>query len=124
MRPQLQKKIFDEENPWLLIGLEDELDTFDTRREKHIGDLAQMNNDGALVIMLPEGSPDSSSLERMLKNEVCEVCGQPAAKHSKAWEHIKLILDRPKKVSTNRNDFGHFMEHCKNLPVHIHAIFH
>lgn len=93
--------------------MEDELDTFDTRREKHIGDLAQMNNDGALVIMLPEGSPDSSSLERMLKNEVCEVCGQPAAKHSKAWEHIKLILDRPKKVSTNRNDFGHLWNIAK-----------
>lgn len=104
----ITKKIFDEENPWLLMGLEEEIDTFDARREKHIGDLAQMNNDGALVIMLPEGSPDSSSLERMLKNEVCEVCGQPAVKHSPAWEHIKLILDRPKKVSTNRNDFGHF----------------
>lgn len=90
------------------MGLSDELDTFDARREKHIGDLAQMNNDGALVIMLPEGSPDTSSLERMLKNEVCEVCGQPAIKHSAAWEHIKLILDRPKTVSTNRNDFGHF----------------
>ena len=121
----ITKKIFDEENPWLLIGLEDELDTFDTRREKHIGDLAQMNNDGALVIMLPEGSPDSSSLERMLKNEVCEVCGQPAAKHSKAWEHIKLILDRPKKVSTNRNDFGHFYgtlqksasSYSRNIPL-------
>ena len=67
-----------------------------------------MNNDGALVIMLPEGSPDTSSLERMLKNEICEVCGQPAARHSEAWEHIKMILDRPKKVSTTRNDFGQF----------------
>lgn len=104
----ITSRIFDEENPWLLMGLSDELDTFDARREKHIGDLAQMNNDGALVIMLPEGSPDTSSLERMLKNEVCEVCGQPAIKHSAAWEHIKLILDRPKTVSTNRNDFGHF----------------
>lgn len=102
------KKIFDEENPWLLMGLSDELDAFDTKREKHIGDVAQMNNDGALVIMLPEGSPDTSSLERMLKNEVCEVCGQPAAKHSEAWEHIKMILDRPKKISTTRNDFGQF----------------
>lgn len=104
----ITKRIFDEENPWLLMGLDDEIDTFDAKREKHIGNLAQMNNDGALVIMLPEGSPDTSSLERMLKNEVCEVCGQPALKHSDAWEHIKLILDRPKKISTTRNDFGHF----------------
>lgn len=104
----ITKKIFDEETPWLLMGLADELDVFDAKREKHIGDVAQMNNDGALVIMLPEGSPDTSSLERMLKNEICEVCGQPAAKHSEAWEHIKMILDRPKKVSTTRNDFGQF----------------
>ena len=104
----ITKKIFDEENPGLLMGLSDELDAFDAKREKHIGDVAQMNNDGALVIMLPEGSPDTSSLERMLKNEVCEVCGQPAAMHSEAWEHIKMILDRPKKISTTRNDFGQF----------------
>ena len=104
----ITKKIFDEETPWLLMGLADELDVFDVKREKHIGDVAQMNNDGALVIMLPEGSPDTSSLERMLKNEICEVCGQPAARHSEAWEHIKMILDRPKKVSTTRNDFGQF----------------
>lgn len=100
--------IFDEENPFLLMGLTDELDAFDERREKHIGELAQMNNDNTLIIMLPEGSPDTSSLERMLKNEVCEVCGQPAAMHSEAWNHIKMILDRPKKISTTRNDFGHF----------------
>ncbi|MBP5421551.1 MAG: hypothetical protein J6Y78_03810 [Paludibacteraceae bacterium] len=104
----ITKKIFDEETPWLLMGLADELDAVDAKREKHIGDVAQMNNDGALVIMLPEGSPDTSSLERMLKNEICEVCGQPAARHSEAWEHIKMILDRPKKVSTTRNDFGQF----------------
>ena len=104
----ITSRIFDEENPWLLMGLTDELDTYDAKREKHIGELAQINNDGALVIMLPEGSPDTSSLERMLKNEVCEVCGQPALMHSEAWNHIKLILDRPKKISTTRNDFGHF----------------
>lgn len=104
----ITKRLFDEENPWLLMGMQDELEVFDTKREKHIGELARMNDDGALVIMLPEGSPDTSSLERMLKTEVCEVCGQRAYKGSDAWNHIKMILDRPKKISTTRNDFGHF----------------
>ena len=104
----ITKRLFDEENPWLLMGMQDELEVFDTKREKHIGELARMNDDGALVIMLPEGSPDTSSLERMLKTEVCEVCGQKAHKGSDAWNHIKMILDRPKKISTTRNDFGHF----------------
>ena len=105
----ITKMIFDDENPWLLMGLDDELDVFAKRRTKFVGEVAVQNNkDGALVIMLPEGSPDTSSLERMLKNEICEVCGQPAHKGSEAWDHIKLILDRPKKISTSRNDFGQF----------------
>ena len=104
----ITKRLFDEENPWLLMGMQDEIEVFDAKREKYIGELARMNDDGALVIMLPEGSPDTSSLERMLKTEVCEVCGQRAHKGSDAWNHIKMILDRPKKISTTRNDFGHF----------------
>ena len=102
-------RLFDEECPWLLMDLERELDTFDIKREKYIGELAKMNDDsGALVIMLPEGSPDTSSLERMLKTCKCEVCGQKAPKGSPAWNHIKMILDRPKKINTTRNDFGQF----------------
>ena len=104
----ITKRLFDEENPWLLMGMQDELEVFDAKREKHIGELARMNDDGALVIMLPEGSPDTSSLERMLETEVCEVCGQRAHKGSGAWNHIKMILDRPKKISTTRNDFKDF----------------
>lgn len=104
----ITKRLFDEENPWLLMGMQDELEVFDAKREKYIGELARMNDDGALVIMLPEGSPDTSSLERMLKTEVCEVCGQRAHKGSGAWNHIKIILDRPKKISTTRNDFKDF----------------
>ena len=104
----ITKKIFDDENPWLLMGLADELSYFSEKREKYVGDLAVQNNDGSLIIMLPEGSPDTSSLKRMLENEICEVCGQPAIKHTEAWNHIKLILERPKKVSTTRNDFGGF----------------
>lgn len=104
----ITKRLFDEENPWLLMGMQDELEVFDAKREKYIGEMARMNDDGALVIMLPEGSPDTSSLERMLKTEVCEVCGQRAHKGSGAWNHIKMILDRPKKISTTRNDFKDF----------------
>lgn len=104
----ITRRIFDDENPWLLMDLSQELDTYKDKREKYVGELAVQNNDGALVIMLPEGSPDTSSLKRMLANQKCEVCGQPALKHTDAWKHIQMILERPKKVSTTRNDFGQF----------------
>lgn len=104
----ITQKIFDDENPWLLMELGQEIEVYNKKREKYIGDLAVQNNDGALVIMLPEGSPDISSLKRMLKNEKCEVCGQSALKHSEAWEHINCILNRPKKKNTTKNDFKQF----------------
>lgn len=80
------------------------------RREKYLGELAIQNNDGALVIMLPEGSPDSSSLKRMLESEKCEVCGQPAIMHSEAWNHIKMILERPKKENARGNNLRAFYD--------------
>lgn len=119
----ITQRIFDEDNPWLLMGLLNELSYYNDKRIKYIGELAVQNSNGALVIMLPEGSPDSSSLKRMLENEICEVCGQEAKKHSAAWEHIKLIFDRPNKVSTARNDFGGFYDSLqKSVSSYINSI--
>lgn len=106
----ITKRIFDEDNPWLLMGLDKELKHYRARREKYLGELAIQNNDGALVIMLPEGSPDSSSLKRMLESEKCEVCGQPAIMHSEAWNHIKMILERPKKENARGNNLRAFYD--------------
>lgn len=105
LEASITSKIFDEENPWLLMNMEGELDIFKDKRERYIGDLAVQNNNGSVVIMLPEGSPDTSSLQRMLENERCEVCGQVAKRGSEAWEHIKTVLERPESTHTTRNDF-------------------
>lgn len=104
----ITQKLFNEQSPWILMGLEDEIEKFNSRRERHIGDLALLDSDQTLVIMLPEGSPDLASLQRMLEHEECEVCGQKALKGSDAWNHIKMILQRPEKKATTRNNLNHF----------------
>lgn len=102
--------IFNDRDPWILMGLEDEIAKYSELRDKHIANLAVQNNDNTLVIMLPEGSPDVASLNRMLTSEVCEVCGQPAHRGSEAWKHIKMILDRPKKKVTTRNHLSYLWD--------------
>ncbi len=129
----ITSRLFDEDRPWLLMGLEDELEEYRKRRVGHIRDLANParpgepvpgGGDGSMVILLPAGSPDSSSLERMLERGVCEVCGQPAPRNSEAWEHIKLILNRPgSKPRENRNDFGVFYDSLeKSVSPYLGAI--
>jgi DNA sulfur modification protein DndD len=61
------------------------------------------------LVKLPEGSPDIPSLQRMLRTELCEVCGRPAQKDSMHWNHIKMVMERPvNKKNTNKNNFSAF----------------
>ena len=65
-------RLFDENCPWVLYGLKDEIDQFDTNRIEYLNakrDAEIRNNPD---ILLPEGSPDAPSLKRMLETMVCE----------------------------------------------------
>lgn len=102
------------ERPWLLFGLDDALTTFVERRDDLVKERTLKNLQNEMMrdpstILLPEGSPDVPSLRRMLKNEICEVCGRPAAKGSQEWLNIKKLIDRPKEVTLRtKNEFNKF----------------
>ncbi|MDH6312995.1 DNA sulfur modification protein DndD [Parabacteroides sp. PFB2-10] len=100
--------LFSDTSPWILLGLQNQISLFDNRRQELTGEIAtQKAIDNP--IKLPEGSPDIPSLQRMLRTEKCEVCGHPAPKDSKFWEHIKMVMDRPaNKEKLTKNDFGSF----------------
>lgn len=102
------------ERPWLLLGQDDALVQFVQKRDDLVKERAfkhiqkEMKKDPS-TILLPEGSPDVPSLQRMLKNEICEVCGRPALKGSQEWLNIKKLIDRPKEVVLEtKNDFTKF----------------
>jgi DNA sulfur modification protein DndD len=45
----------------------------------------------------------------MLETEICEVCGRPALKDSEFWQHIKMVMERPRNAeNSNANDFSAF----------------
>jgi len=101
--------MFSENSPWLLMNLGNQISLFDQRRQNLTSEIATQKAMDNPFIKLPEGSPDIPSLQRMLRTEVCEVCGRPALKDSEYWNHIKMVMERPvNNENKNKNDFSTF----------------
>ena len=89
------RRLFDENSPWVLLGLKEEIDNFDKNRLAYQNARRDSEIRNNPEILLPAGSPDALSLERMLKTMVCEVCGRSLKDDPEAYNHVKKILERP-----------------------------
>ncbi|MBF0651340.1 hypothetical protein IR083_21215 [Dysgonomonas sp. GY75] len=92
--------MFDSEHAWLLMGLDGEMVGFSNLRDDYIVKKATKNglkewSYPGFITSLPDGSPDFISLEKMLQQEKCFVCGRVAKNNTDEWKHIKKIKDRP-----------------------------
>ena len=96
---------FDENCPWLLMGLNGETGDFDDLRIALSQVLAQKKIIENPDILLPEGSPDAPSLKRMLERCHCEVCDREAPRGSEPWMHIKKVMERPRKAMHSSDSF-------------------
>lgn len=101
----ITSRLFDENCPWLLMGLEGETSDFDDFRLALNQALAQKKIIENPDILLPEGSPDTPSLKRMLERCHCEVCDREAPRNSEPWLHIKKIMERPRKAMHSSDSF-------------------
>ncbi len=101
--------LFANNTPWLLMDLQYSIELFGQKRDKLNKDLTLQSAAKDPTILLPEGSPDIPSLKRMLEKQWCEVCNRPAPKGSKEWNHIKMVMERPRNAENiNANDFTTF----------------
>lgn len=53
---------------------------------------------------LPVHIPGQKIMQEMLDEEVCKICGRPAAKHSEAWEYMYHRLEEYKKSLVTEDD--------------------
>lgn len=104
----ITSRLFDENCPWLLFGLEGETGDFDDYRIALSKQLAAIEIQHNPDIMLPEGSPDAPSLKRMLEHEWCEVCNREAKRGTEPWLHIKKVMERPKEPMRVSDSFMQF----------------
>ena len=104
----ITSRLFDENCPWLLYGLEGETSDFDDYRIALTKQIAKQEIQNNPDIMLPEGSPDAPSLKRMLEHQWCEVCNREAPRGSEPWLHIKKVMERPKEPMRVSDSFMQF----------------
>lgn len=95
----LQNHFFDPQSAWLFYNSGHYEENFNRIRDKYIEDQKEKKiiadirgGDHSFLTKLPEGSPDSYSLRKMLKDEKCFVCGRSATQHSDPWKHIQNVL--------------------------------
>ena len=110
----ITSRLFDENCPWILMGLEKETGTFDANRINLTKEIALREITQTSEILLPDNSPDTPSLKRMLEHEWCEVCNREAKKGSEPWLHIKKVMERPHKEMRTSASFMQFYSGIQN----------
>jgi DNA sulfur modification protein DndD len=98
----VNNKIFDRVHPWLLLGAKDYVKRFMEKRDKYNAQRYIKDAGHNHSYILPEGSPDDVSLDRMLKEHRCFVCGRPIEEGSPEYKSIQELRNR--SLSNNQAD--------------------
>lgn len=110
----ITSRLFDENCPWILMGLGNETGDFDSNRIELTKKIAAKEISQNPQILLPDDSPDAPSLRRMLEHEHCEVCNREAKRGTEPWLHIKKVLERPHKEMRTSASFMQFYSGLQN----------
>lgn len=109
------RRLFDENSPWVLLGLKEEIDRYDENRIAYLNAKRDSEIRNNPDILLPEGSPDAPSLRRMLQTMVCEVCGRSLKDDPEAYNHVKSVLERPiHPMHATRDSLSQFFSDLQN----------
>jgi len=105
---EINSKLFRKEHLWLLAGTKRYSDEFINLREEYLTKRMDIITDKKAEKLvrtkLPVDSPDNTSLERMLKEEICYVCDREAKKNSSEWLHIESVLKSHKEDQISENE--------------------
>lgn len=99
--------------PWLLYGTDGYVDAFTEKRSKYteavLAKKVMANPEALLASILPEGSPDDASLNKMLEKCICFVCNRPFTKRDQHYKHIEMLRNRSlQKPTTEDSKFKAF----------------
>lgn len=109
----INDNLFKKPIPWVLLSPKGFVDAFNEKWEQYREDMiakkVTANPLNAFTSVLPDGSPDDASLERMLKECHCLVCNRPFEKGDEHYEHVKMLRDRSKnQISQSEDKFKTF----------------
>lgn len=111
----ITSRLFDENCPWILMGLDNEIGDFDENRIDLTKKITAVELTQKHEILLPDDSPDTPSLKRMLEREICEVCNRVAKRGTDPWLHIKKVMERPRKEMRTSASFMQYYSSVQNI---------
>lgn len=107
----VNNKIFDRVHPWLLLGAKGYVMRFMDKRDEYNTQRFLKDAGHSHSYILPEGSPDDVSLDRMLKEHRCFVCGRAIEDGSPEYKSIQDLRNRSLSNNTaDRSDIHQFFD--------------
>lgn len=115
----LNDRFFDNQHVWLFYNTVHYEKGFHSLRDKYLDYQKEKqvlrdfnNNLQDFLTKLPEGSPDSYSLRKMLEEENCFVCGREAERDTQPWKHIESVLQKhiQKEPQASKQNFSKFFD--------------
>lgn len=115
----INDNLFRRDHPWLLYGTDGMIAKYAALRDEYtqsrIAKQLINNPEKIYSSLLPEGSPDDISLDRMLAENRCFVCGRPVVHGDEHWHHIESIRNRSKvKPVKEESDIYKFFDEIQN----------
>jgi DNA sulfur modification protein DndD len=116
---RINNRFFDGNFAWIAMGFDKEVAKFNELKERFTEKRYQKKallevekNPNDYFHVMPIGSPDAASLQKMIKDEHCYVCNRPAAKGTAEHEYLIKMNERPKNISSDinfvKNDLNNF----------------
>lgn len=104
----INDNLFKKPTPWVLLNTNGFVDTFNNKWEQYREAMTTkkiLSNPLSLFTsVLPDGSPDDASLERMLKECRCLVCNRPFEKDDEHYKHVEMLRNRSKNQTAQTED--------------------
>lgn len=104
----INDNLFKKPMPWVLLNTTGFVNAFNEKweqyREAMYAKKLMSNQLSLFTSVLPDGSPDDASLERMLKECRCLVCNRPFEKDDEHYKHVEMLRNRSKNQTTQTED--------------------
>ena len=108
LQSSINDNLFKKPMPWALLNTNGYIDAFNEKWEQYlenqIAKRMAANPLSMFTSVLPDGSPDDASLERMLKECRCLVCNRPFEEGDEHYKHIEMLRNRSKNMSSQTED--------------------
>lgn len=110
---------------WVIYGTEHSAKKFDGLYEAYVYSKHEDRRRAEKGLPpIPKGNPSATHLNKMLKDQRCNICNRPAEKGSEAYEHIKKLL--PENYPVVEDNFETYLHDAslKELSSSISMVTH